>query len=636
MPAYYHGMSRLGIVVLLATAACGGAQKRPHKPGEEYLAAIKFEGNPSIGDKTLRQGLALNATLESGAPIDEYLVNLDTTRIVGAYQRRGYFSVDVKSHAARTGDATTIVFTVTEGPRATAKVEITGLPPEVSPSDARELVKLDDGAPFDYGPFDSAKVPMLALVENQGYAHAQLDAAVLADRATNTATLRYAIDAGPRVKFGEVTVTGVDGVLADAARNRVKFAPGDWYSSRAIAETQQAIYGLRRFESVRLDIDRATEAPVLPIKITLIEAKRLELRAGGGGGVDTLTVQARLRGIATYSRGLTTTGLELRPAYFITTENCNFLDFWNCKRQPRLRAIATVVQQDLIRPYVRGEVEGGADYLQLEAYRTQGFRARVGLVSPIVTPKVEARIGWVFGYYEFREPNILLDAAIQQRLGIDHPERIGAFTQSVSLDLRDNPIEPTLGAYAELRISEAGAYAGSAYNYLQVTPDLRGYVPIERFVIAGRARLGLIRGDVPPTERYYSGGAGSQRGFSDRRLSPTLYGTDNDGKPISVVIGGAALIETGVELRTPRQRGGAKLGGVVFLDGGDVTETTDGLDLTRLHWAAGVGVRSYILPIGPIRLELAYRLNRYGAGEPQQGESIWNRLELVIGVGESY
>lgn len=634
MPAYYHGILRLGMVVLIA---CGGAQKREHKPGQEYLAAIKFEGNHHIEDKTLRNGLALNDTLESGGVIDEYLVNLDTTRIVGAYQRHGYWSVAVRTHVARSGDATTLIFTVDEGPRAKVRVEITGLPPEVALADARALVKLEDGADFEYGPFDSAKVQMLAMVENQGYAHAQLDAAVLADRATNSATLRYAIDAGPRVKFGEVTVAGVEGVLGDAARDRVRITPGDWYSPRALAETQQAIYGLRRFESVRVDIDRTSLATVLPVKINLTEGKRLELRAGGGLGLDTLTAQIRGRAGATYSRGLTTMSLELKPALFVTTENCDFLHVSLCEEQWRLRAIATVVQQDLFRPYVKGEAEGGADYLQLEAYRMQGFRARLGIGSPILTPKVEARVGWIFGYYEFHDVHPLIDPATAARLGIDHNERLGAFTQSVSLDLRDNPIEPTIGAYAELRVAEGGSYALGAYNYTQVTPDLRGYVPFDRFVIAGRARLGLILGnDVPPTERYYAGGAGSQRGFSDRRLSPTLYGTDMDGKPISVVIGGAAELETGVELRTRLQRGGAKLGGVLFLDGGDVTETVGELDVTRLHWAVGAGVRSYYLPFGPIRLELAYRLNRYGAGEPQAGDSIWNRFEVVLGVGEAY
>ena len=634
MPAYYHGILRLWMVLLIA---CGGAQKRDHKPGEEYLAAIKFEGNHHIEDKTLRNGLALNATLDSGGVIDEYLVNLDTTRIVGAYQRQGYFSVAVRSHVARNGDATTLIFTINEGPRATVRVEIMGLPPEVPPADARALVKLDDGAQFEYGPFDSAKVPMLAMVENQGYAHAQLDAAVLADRATNTATLRYAIDAGPRVKFGEVTVAGVDGVLGDAARDRVTIKTGDWYSPRALAETQQAIFGLRRFENVNVEIDRTGEATVLPVKIKLTEAKRLELRLGGGGGLDTLTAQIRGRAGATYSRGLTTTSLELKPALFVTTENCNFLQVSRCEEQWRLRAIATVVQQDLFWPYVRGEAEGGADYLQLEAYRMQGFRARLGVGFPVFTPKVEARIGWIFGYYEFHDLHELIVPAVAERIGIDENERLGAYTASISLDLRDNPIEPTIGAYADLRIAKGGWYALGAFDYTQVTPDVRGYVPFDRFVIAARARLGLILGDdVPPTERYYAGGAGSQRGFSDRRLSPTLYGTNMEGEPISVVIGGAAELDTGVELRTRLQRGGAKLGGVLFLDGGDVTETVGELDVTRLHWAVGAGIRSYYFPIGPIRFELAYRLNRYGPGEPQAGDSILNRFEIVIGVGEAY
>ncbi len=49
---------------------------------------------------------------------------------------------------------------------------------------------------------------------------------------------------------------------------------------------------------------------------------------------------------------------------------------------------------------------------------------------------------------------------------------------------------------------------------------MRGYVPLGPAVLALRARLGVILGAVPVTERYYAGGAVSQRGFSERRLSP--------------------------------------------------------------------------------------------------------------------
>src|SRR5262245_30673588 len=72
MPAYYHGMSRLGMVVCAAVIGCGGGPKHVHKPGEEYLAAIKIEGNVSIKDDKLMDGLALVRAIGRG--VDDYQV----------------------------------------------------------------------------------------------------------------------------------------------------------------------------------------------------------------------------------------------------------------------------------------------------------------------------------------------------------------------------------------------------------------------------------------------------------------------------------------------------------------------------------------------------------------------------------
>jgi len=626
--------------MLVLIAACGGGgRKRVHRPGEEYLAGIKIEGNRAIEDDKLRKGLVLNRAIGRG--VDEYQINSDASRITGAYQRLGFFAADVKSHVVRSGDATTVVFTVAEGARATAQIEIAGLPPEVPADRARALVKLADGAPFDYEPFDAAKTPLLALVEDAGYAHAQLDAAVLADRTTNRAVLRYAIDPGPRVKFGEITMTGVPERLAEAARERATFSPGDWYSARELAKTQQAIAGLRRFSSVRIDVDRTSEAVVVPVKIQLAEAKHWELRAGAGLGFDSLTYQARGRASLTHSgwpTPLTTIGVESKAALTVLRDNCEQANVWDCEIEPLGRLLGTISQQDLFHRDVKGEIEGGADYITSEAFTTEGLRARLGLSSPLGWSKLEARIGWMYGYYWFPEARInnAIDAPEKEILGINHDEQIGAFTQTISLDLRDNPFEPTIGAYFELRMAEAGAYALSKYDYLQYGPDVRGYAPLPgNLVLAARARLGVISGDVPPTERYFGGGASSQRGFAERHLSPSITAVDPNGNVLSVIVGGAALFETGLELRGKIELFGTNMGATLFLDGADVTSEPGALDVTHLHWALGIGLRPYYLPIGPVRIGLAYRLNRYGPTEPAYG-TFFGRFGIEVGIGEAF
>lgn len=626
----------IAVVIAVAAVACGSSQtRRPRRAGAEYLKAIEITGNTAFEDEDLIRGLSLYRAQQGGRGIDEYQLGLDVQRIQGAYLKRGYLSVVVKPQVTRARNAATLIFRITEGPRATATVEITGLPETIPAEQARALVPIEDGAPFEYGRFDAAKGALLTLLENAGYAHAQLNASVLADRANNRATLRYAIDAGPRVTFGTIEIAGATGELADAIRNRIEIEPGSPYSTSAVAAAQQAIYGIGRFSSVRVEVDRAELAAVVPVRITVEEAKRWEARGGIGAGIDSLTYQARLRFLLTHAgwpTPLTTLGTEFRPALTALRDKCTWYEVWDCNLQPRIRLLGTAVQQDFIRAGVQADMEGGLDYLALEAYTMQGARMRIGIGTPLLQRRLHLRVGWQIAGYDFVDISDAVDNDTRARIGIDRFQRLGAFTQGIVIDYRDSPVSPRLGAYAELRIAEGTIAAGGAFDYVQLTPDVRGYIPLGRTVLAARARLGVIHGEVPPTERYFAGGAASQRGFAERRLAPEAMGLDEENNPISVVIGGAASIETGLELRTQFKPWGVRLGVVAFLDGADVAESFDALDATNLHWAVGVGIRPYYLPVGPIRIEVAYRLNRTGAGEPSAGDH-WNYL---FGVGEAF
>jgi hypothetical protein len=82
--AVAHELVLLG---LLLTTACG--HEVVHRPGEEWLQAIRFEGNAAIKSSDLRAGLALRRVQSMGATPDPYLVVVDGQRVRGAYLRRG-------------------------------------------------------------------------------------------------------------------------------------------------------------------------------------------------------------------------------------------------------------------------------------------------------------------------------------------------------------------------------------------------------------------------------------------------------------------------------------------------------------------------------------------------------------------
>ncbi|MDB4961373.1 MAG: surface antigen [Myxococcales bacterium] len=619
-----------GVALALTLVGCSSSTPGPRRPGEEWLKSIQVEGNKTIKDKTLVTGLGLRRTQQRGRAPDPYLVQVDEDRIRGEYLRKGFLSVDVRSRVETKQNATTVIYTVEEGIRARTRVVINGLPqdPELPVSKVRAALPLADNAPFEYEIYDEAKEGLKNVVEDAGYAHVKLDTKVVADRANHTAIVQLDYTTGPKSRFGPIEVTGIDGPLRDAVENRLQFEPGQQYSTAAIAATQRALYGLGRFSTVRVQPEKSDPTnPVVAMKVDVSEGARHEVKLGGGFGVDPATYEVRGRvaySVAGWPFPMDTASIELRPAYAMLRDASGY--------EPRIRALAKLERQDVFWTYSKGEVEGGYNYVAYEAYTAYGPRARVGFSTPLGWDKLQLQVGWGIEQADFRNFHPLLDESLRMQLNLNDTEVVGAYTQAVSLDLRDHPLTPTLGAFAEVRVAEATKYAGSNYEYVQVVPEVRGYVPLLRgAVLAGKVRTGATFGDLAPTERFFSGGSSSHRGFSERKLAPSAIGLV-DGDLRSIPYGGGGMLQTSIEARIPiTEIKEMPLGGVVFLDGGDVTETYSDLDLGNLHWAAGIGARLLTI-VGPVRADFGYRLNRKGGMNPDPD----SKFAFHLSLGEAF
>jgi translocation and assembly module TamA len=636
--------------LLLAIGLANGCAHAPvHEPGDEQLQAIQFEGNHQLSDKTLVTGLALHRVQRRGGAPDPYEIQIDADRIRGEYLRKGYLDVDVRSRVERKGDAATVTYTVEEGQRAMTRVVIAGLPPDVPVASVRDRLPLRDGEPFDYETYDLAKPLLLGVVQDAGYARAQLDARVVADRADHTAVVDLDYTPGPKCRFGNVEIAGATGELATAVRERLAFQPGQVYSTQAISQTQRNLYGFGRFSTVQVQPDQGS-GEVVGVKVSVAESARRQVQLGGGFGRDTTGYSVHGRAgysIAGWPFPLDTASVELRPEYVYNSDTGN---------EPRLRALARLERADLFWTYTKTQVDVGYNYLTYEADTSYGPLARVGFETPVGTPRLKLRVGWRLEQDSFRNITTIMDPparavmdypqliqpeaiALKHALGLDRSERLGNYEQALVVDLRDKPLEPRLGAYGELHLAEGTRFAGGAFEYVEAIGDVRGFVPLPAgAVLAGRARYGGIWGDVPVTERLFSGGAFSQRGFNERRLAPFVHGTtfNPDGTPSGtayIPYGGAGLVETSLEARVPittiRK---FPIGIVTFLDGGDVTETPSELDLWNLNWAVGAGLRLFTV-IGSVRLDVGYRLNRTsGVNDPDPGQ----RFAYHLTIGEAF
>ena len=122
-----------------------------------------------------------------------------------------------------------------------------------------------------------------------------------------------------------------------------------------------------------------------------------------------------------------------------------------------------------------------------------------------------------------------------------------------------------------------------------------------RLVLAGWARFGSIVGpetdEIPATKRLYGGGAGSVRAYGYEELGP--IGADGDPT------GGRSKVEVGTELRW---RMFEDVGGVAFVEGGNVYDNTLPEFDEPILWGAGVGIR-YYTDFGPLRFDIAFPIN---------------------------
>ena len=194
------------------------------------------------------------------------------------------------------------------------------------------------------------------------------------------------------------------------------------------------------------------------------------------------------------------------------------------------------------------------------------------------------------------------------------------FIQFVELkwDTSDNILNPTRGIVLRGELDHSTTALISTESFVKLLLEVRHFYPIrEKLILASRLTIGGINpyggsDSVPSNVRFFAGGPGSIRGYPPNRVGPL----DNEGRPL----GGDSLLVGSIELRFPIS---GDLGGVVFVDAGNVYSDSPGYDLGDLRVGVGPGIR-YNTPVGPFRLDFGIALN------PQTGDP-FGRLDFSIG-----
>lgn len=475
--------------------------------------------------------------------------------------------------------------------------------------------------------------------------------------------LVYHIAEGPQTRVRRILLTGYSRTRVGVIQREIRVKEGAPLREGEVVESQRRLYNLGIFNRVTIEPQNPDGSdPDKDIVVLVEEAKRYTMAYGGGFEVQRLAsttnptggeVQAAPRGIFELTK-VNLTGradslsLKLRGS---TIEDRALLGY----------SIPNTFGSSHYSTQATAYTEKTQDINTFTEMRYEGSLQLTDQVTPLTT---------ILYRYAFRKvlvSNLNSHIAPEEIPLFEQPTLVSEFGVTWLRDARDNPADATKGSFNSADFSIASTNIGSSASFMRFFFQNSTYHPIKRrFSFARSIRIGILEPFAntesltfpPPTptqctaaaapgptpeiiplpERFFAGGGTSLRGFALNQAGPRDPCT---GFPV----GGQAMLVLNQEFRFPMRLPfiGTQVGGALFYDGGNVYSRIDHITLrpyspkpvfvlqdpsqppsatnptvcvynctNELNYFAhtvGFGIR-YATPVGPIRIDLGYQINR--------------------------
>ena len=583
------------------------------------LVGIEITGNRFFDTDTIRERLSIRQAGLLHYRYGRYSRKLrdgDRGSILDLYRSNGFRDVQVAASTLDDyrgrKDNLGVRYEIEEGKQWTVnQLMIEG----VSPGDAaylRTIVQSSEGQAFSEASIAADRDAILAYFFNNGYSEASFDWSQTPSGIADRANLHYTIRLGQRQYVRDLLVRGLQTTRPSVVGSRILIHPGDPVSQSRIGETQQKLYDLGIFSKVQTALqnpDGAEESKY--VLFQLDEAAKYSFNIGVGAEL------ARIGGgVTTFDSPAGTTGFSPR-----VTGGISRLNFLGRAQTVSLQSLASTLEQRVVLSYLMREFTGNQNLTltlsglfdnstDIRTFTAQRAEGAVQLAQRLSRAN---SLQYRFAYRHV----IVSDLNIEPQLIplLAQPVRVGLLSMSYIHDRRDNPTESHRGVYNTVDMGIALPQFASQTDYTRLVLRNSTYHPLSRTVVLARTlqfgyiqRLGGVP-IIPLGERFFGGGASSQRAFPDNQAGPRDPET---GFPV----GGNALLFHSTELRFPLI--GDNIGGVFFHDMGniysDINQIRFGFrqgshqNFNYMVQAVGVGIR-YKTPVGPVRLDFSYSPN---------------------------
>ncbi len=613
----------VGALLLLAVGCKDDGTIRVHK--------LTFNGVNGVDASSLKNALATkeSSKLPWGAKkyFDRTRFDADLQRIAAFYADRGYpdarvTGFDVKLNAKQ--DAVDVTVNISEGDPvkviAVTFVGFDGIPPQ-------HLADLENRAPLKVGrPRDRQLVVStheLALNElkDHGFPYAKVATSEDDGASGKEARVTFTADPGKLAHFGGVTITGNKSVGQNVIRRELTFKPGDLYQRSLVQDSQRRLYGMELFQFANVEPLNAEQQPAdVPIDVTVAEGSHQRVNFGVGYGTEEKgRVDAEYHHL-NFLGGARSAGAHVR---------------WS--------SLDRGIRLDFTQPYffsphfsLGGEAQDWYTY-------TPAYRSVVTGAKATLTHRQNAQTSFSVSITSEHDessvtPEVLADPAQRGNLialGLNpitgkQSGTLNAFGFDLQHSTADNLLNAHHGYQLAFHAEQAGRIVPGTFAYAALSGDARYYLPIltDKIVLASRLQLGNIQPasadptKVPFAKKYFLGGATTVRGWGRYEISPLSGG---------LPIGGNSMLAFSEEVRAALH---GNLGGVLFLDAGNVWADSWGMKLNDLRYAIGPGLR-YQTPVGPVRFDLGYQLNPI-PGLLVNGTPQTRRWRIHFSIGQAY
>lgn len=600
---------------------------------------VSFEGNENYRGMVLRQviGTSPPSFIQkrigrvSESLLNEMELRRDVVRLERYYQRRGYHnvSVSVEVESRKREHRKNVIFFIRESEpiRISSSNVIIDAPDQVkneilaSRGYDRALSRHIFRSGHRLQPIHMPDVEGLFLqtLENLGYAWPEVEIHTVVDSLSSSAEVEILLKPDTKTFFSEFIIDGDLSVPENVLLRQTDIREGDPYSGNVMQNAQRSVFNHHLFRFATITLPEQERDSSLTVLIRVREHLPRTFEASVGVGREEI-----IRGqVAWRHRNINGSGhrygINLRASF-----------------------IGQRASTDYLIPYIFNSKSSNVSTLfGIHRLEPSYELLQAGLNSSLIYQKSRNQTASLSYEYSINEE-------LSRDQGAKLPKNIlsynissfiisGYYSEGLSRDPRGWVLQPS--------VEISSTFGEADFKFQKFNLDVRRYTPVRQSTtIAARVNAGKIfytqADDLPSNIRYFSGGTSSVRGWNRQELGPSIPSFDEEGVfDTYVPIGGRAAFSFNIELRQQLTSIFPNFGIALFLDGGQVWDHIEALNERPVQFGAGGGIR-YQSPIGPVRVDIGYKLNPTDEDlnifEGTDYGSRFSRIGIHFSIGQAF